>query len=408
MLSDYLPYPVRRLLPSLSKKPMSRANIVSLICLPPIRPCRYYEPADNLVAYDMLIVCNIRGYADRSSALSRPRLGFILSEYRKFSVAPMMDWTDGFCRRFHRLLTRRALLYTEMITAEAIIHGDRSRLLGFSPQERPLALQIGGSDPHRLAMATRIGVDFGYDEINLNVGCPSDRVQEGRFGACLMAEPDLVARSIAAKQDVAGSTPVTVKCRIGIDDQDSEADLERFITTVSATGCRTFIVHARKAWLKGLSPKENREIPPLDYERVARLKQAHPELTIILNGGIADLADTTRHLETFDGVMLGRAAYHTPYLLADVDRVVFGETNEPPSRLEVLERLLPYVDAHVAAGGRAHSFTRHILGLYHGLPGARRFRQILSSGNVGPEHLRQAIAAVARRGSMAAEDTAAA
>lgn len=326
----------------------------------------------------------------------------------KFSVAPMMDWTDGFCRRFHRLLTRRALLYTEMITAEAIIHGDRGKLLGFSPEERPLALQIGGSDPQRLAMASKIGADFGYDEINLNVGCPSDRVQEGRFGACLMAEPDLVARAIAAMRDAARSTPVTVKCRIGIDDQDSEADLERFITTVAATACTTFIVHARKAWLKGLSPKENREIPPLDYERVARLKQAHPDLTIILNGGIADIADAKRHLETFDGVMLGRAAYHTPYLLADVDRVVFGETGEPPSRQEVLKQLLPYIDEHVAGGGRAHSFTRHILGLYHGLPGARQFRRILSGGNIGPEHLRQAIAAVDRRGGIADEDTAAA
>jgi tRNA-dihydrouridine synthase A len=308
----------------------------------------------------------------------------------------MMDWTDRHCRYFHRLLTRRALLYTEMITAEAIIHGDRERLLGFSPEERPLALQIGGSDPQRLAMATALAAPFGYDEINLNVGCPSDRVQEGRFGACLMAEPELVAACVTAMR-AESSAPVTVKCRIGIDDQDSEADLERFISTVAAAGVSTFIVHARKAWLKGLSPKENREIPPLDYGRVRRLKQVHPELTILVNGGISTLDDALTHLADLDGVMVGRSAYHTPYLLADVDRRIYGEAVEPPTRRDVLERLLPYAEAHVAAGGRLNAVTRHILGLYHGEPGARAFRRHLSGGNVGLAHLEQAMAAVDRR-----------
>ena len=308
----------------------------------------------------------------------------------------MMEWTDRHCRFFHRLLTRRALLYTEMITAEAIIHGDREKLLGFSPEERPLALQVGGSDPKRLAMATALAAPFGYDEINLNVGCPSDRVQEGRFGACLMAEPELVAASVAAMRAEC-SVPVTVKCRIGIDDQDSEADLERFITTVAAAGVSTFVVHARKAWLKGLSPKENREIPPLDYGRVRRLKRAHPELTILINGGIASLEDALAHLDSVDGVMVGRAAYHAPYLLAEVDRRIYGETISPLSRREVMERLFPYAEAHVAAGGRLNAVTRHILGLYHGEPGARAFRRHLSGGNVGLAQLEQAMAAVDRR-----------
>ena len=247
----------------------------------------------------------------------------------------MMEWTDRHCRVFLRQLTARALLYTEMVTSGAVVHGNRERLLGFDPCEHPVALQIGGSDPRELAEAARIGADFGYDEINLNVGCPSDRVQSGRFGACLMAEPELVAASVAAMAE-AVSLPVTVKCRIGIDDQDSEADLDRFVRAVADAGCRTVVVHARKAWLQGLSPKQNREVPPLDYGRVHRLKQAHPELEVVINGGIATLEDAEAHMARVDGVMLGRAAYHTPYLLAEVDRRFYGAASPAPTRGEVL------------------------------------------------------------------------
>jgi tRNA-dihydrouridine synthase A len=295
----------------------------------------------------------------------------------RFVVAPMMDWTDRHCRFFHRLLSARARLYTEMVTAEAILHGDRGRLLGFSAEEHPVALQLGGSDPARLAEAAAIGEGFGYDEINLNVGCPSDRVQEGRFGACLMAEEGLVARCVQAMR-ARVAVPVTVKCRIGIDDQDSEADLERFVTAVAEAGCRTFIVHARKAWLSGLSPKENREIPPLDHGRVHRLKAAHPELDIVLNGGIGSLNEAEAHLAHVDGVALGRAAYHNPYLLAEADRRLFGSAHAPRSRREVLEALVPYAERHVGAGGRLNNIARHILGLYRGEPGARAFRRCLS------------------------------
>src|SRR5262245_4164603 len=272
-----------------------------------------------------------------------------LDQAHRFCVAPMMDWTDRHCRFFHRLLTRRAFLYTEMVTAQAVLHGRRERLLAFSPQEHPVALQLGGSDPRRLAQAAAIGESFGYDEINLNVGCPSDRVQEGRFGACLMAEPALVADCVAAMRARVG-VPVTVKCRIGIDDQDSEADLERFIGAVARAGCRTFIVHARKAWLQGLSPKENREVPPLDYPRVHRLKAAHPELEIVINGGIASLDEAAAHLAHVDGVALGRAAYQNPYLLADVDRRLFGATGTLSRRM-VLDALLPYAGGPLQAGG---------------------------------------------------------
>jgi len=289
----------------------------------------------------------------------------------------MMDWTDLHCRYFHRLLTRRALLYTEMVTADAVLHGDRTRLLGFSPQEHPVALQLGGSDPAKLAQAAAIGEVEGYDEINLNVGCPSDRVQEGRFGACLMAEPALVARAVEAMRTRV-TVPVTVKCRIGIDDQDSEADLERFVRTVAAAGCSTFIVHARKAWLEGLSPKANREVPPLDHARVHRLKAAHPEVEIIINGGITSLDEALAHLDHVDGVALGRAAYQNPYLLAEVDRRLFGERQSPPPRGDVLEALIPYAERHLRAGGRLNNVTRHILGLYHGRPRARAFRRHLS------------------------------
>jgi tRNA-dihydrouridine synthase A len=295
----------------------------------------------------------------------------------RFVVPSMMDWTDRHCRFFHRLLSARALLYTEMVTAEAVLHGKREVLLGFSPAEHPVALQLGGSDPAKLAEAAAIGESFGYDEINLNVGCPSDRVQEGRFGACLMAEPELVARCVAAMRK-AVRVPVTVKCRIGIDDQDSEADLERFTAAVADAGCRTFIVHARKAWLQGLSPKENREIPPLDYARVYRLKAAHPELEIILNGGITSLEAAEAHLAHVDGVALGRAAYQNPYLLAEVDRRFFGAAATLPSRRAVIEALIPYTERHLAAGGRLNNIARHILGLYHGRPRARAFRRHLS------------------------------
>jgi len=306
----------------------------------------------------------------------------------------MMDWTDRHCRFFHRQLTRRALLYTEMITADAIIHGQRHRLLGFDQAEQPVALQLGGSDPAKLAEAARIGADYGYVELNLNVGCPSDRVQEGRFGACLMAEPDLVAKCVAAMQ-AAVAVPVTVKCRIGIDDQDAEADFTRFVGTVAAVGCRTFIVHARKAWLSGLSPKENREIPPLDYDRVHRLKVARPDLEIILNGGLGSLDAVGANLGGLDGAMIGRAAYQTPYILADVDASLYGEISSPPTRRGALEALLPYVERHVGEGGRLGAITRHILGIYHGKPRGRMFRRYLSEHanrfGAGPEVLTNAI-----------------
>jgi tRNA-dihydrouridine synthase A len=294
----------------------------------------------------------------------------------------MMDWTDRHCRFFHRIMTRRARLYTEMVTADAVLHGKRAHLLDFAVDEHPVVLQLGGSDPVKLADAAAIGETWGYDEINLNVGCPSDRVRGGNFGACLMADPGLVARCVRAMRD-AVSIPVTVKCRIGIDDQDSEADLERFVSSVADVGCRVFIVHARKAWLHGLSPKENREIPPLDYPRVRRLKSAHPELTIILNGGLVSVEDAKAQLEHVDGVMLGRAAYQTPWLLASIDETLFGEARAVASREEVLERLRPYVARHLQAGGRLNAVTRHILGLYHGRPKARAFRRYLSENAVG-------------------------
>ncbi len=300
-----------------------------------------------------------------------------------FAVAPMMDWTDRHCRMFHRQLTQRALLYTEMVTALAIRHGDRQRLLGFDPKEQPVALQIGGSDPALLAEAAKWGEDFGYREINLNVGCPSDRVQTGRFGACLMAEPELVRDCVGAmRQSV--KVPVTVKCRIGIDDQDAEADFTRFIATVAQSGCSTFIVHARKAWLKGLSPKENREIPPLDYDRVYRLKEARPDLTIIINGGIATLDDAEAHLAHVDGVMLGRAAYHTPWLLADVDRRIFGAEATVRSPLDAVECMKPYIVAELSRGVWLQHITRHMLGLFHGMPGGRLWRRVLSEEATRP------------------------
>lgn len=290
----------------------------------------------------------------------------------------MMDWTDRHCRYFHRLLAPRALLYTEMVTAAAVLHGDRERLLGFDPAEQPLALQLGGSEPDELARAARIGADCGYDEINLNVGCPSDRVQSGRFGACLMREPALVADCVRAMREaVAGSgVEITVKCRIGVDEQDEYAGLAEFVEHVHAAGCTTFIVHARKAWLQGLSPRENREVPPLDYERVYRLKHEHPQLTVIINGGISTLDAVQVHLRQVDGVMLGRTAYHEPYRLAEIEHALHG--TPLPARDDILQQLRPYVEAHLARGDRLQHITRHILGLYQGLPGARAFRRVLS------------------------------
>ncbi|MFY0612898.1 MAG: tRNA dihydrouridine(20/20a) synthase DusA [Hyphomicrobiaceae bacterium] len=295
----------------------------------------------------------------------------------RFCVAPMMDWTDRHCRVFHRQLTRHAMLYTEMVTADAIIRGDRERLIGHDAIEHPIALQLGGADPAKLADAARIGEERGYDEINLNVGCPSDRVQGGNFGACLMADPALVARAVTAMRE-AVDIRVTVKCRIGIDDQDSEADFANFIDTVADAGCQLFIVHARKAWLQGLSPKQNREVPPLDYDRVYRLKAARPELTIILNGGITTLVQGQAHLAHVDGVMLGRAAYQTPWILASVDALFFDDPLTQSDRDAVLSAMARYADKHIARGGRLNNVTRHMLGLYHGQPGGRLFRRYIA------------------------------
>jgi len=315
----------------------------------------------------------------------------------KFSVAPMMDWTDRHDRYFLRLISRRVLLYTEMITTGAILHGDRDRFLAFDPAERPLALQLGGAVPEELATCAQLAAERGYDEINLNVGCPSDRVQNARFGACLMADPALVADCVAAMRS-AVSVPVTVKTRIGIDEQDGYDDLRAFVETVAAAGCETFIIHARKAWLQGLSPKQNREIPPLHYERVYRLKQDVPSLDIIVNGGIVTLDEAEAHLMHVDGVMIGRAAYQTPYILAEADRRFFADGQPPPSREEVVSRLLPYVERQVAQGVPVKSITRHILGLFNGLAGARLWRRHLSEAahrpGAGPEVIEQALARV--------------
>jgi tRNA-dihydrouridine synthase A len=289
----------------------------------------------------------------------------------------MLDWTDRHCRYFHRLLAPHARLYTEMVTSAALVRGGQLRLLEHSRQEHPLALQLGGSDPGELAEAARLGRAAGYDEINLNVGCPSDRVQSGRFGACLMREPALVGECVRAMR-AAVDVPVTVKCRIGVDDQDAYADLQRFTEAMLEAGVGTLVVHARKAWLQGLSPKENREIPPLDYERVYRLKREFPGLAVVINGGIASVAQVREHLARVDGVMLGRAAYHDPYLLAQLEAALYG--TPPPSREEVLLRLRPYVEAELARGTALKHISRHLLGLYQGEPGARGFRRTLSEG----------------------------
>lgn len=295
----------------------------------------------------------------------------------------MMDWTDRHCRVFHRLLSRRARLYTEMLTTGAVIHGDRQRLLGFDASEHPVALQLGGSNPNDLAESARIGEGFGYDEINLNVGCPSDRVKDGRFGACLMAEPQLVAECVAAMKQ-AVKIPVTVKCRIGIDDQDPEVALDTLSRAVIAAGSDALVVHARKAWLNGLSPKENRDIPPLDYDRVYRLKAALPDVPVVINGGIPTVAAAKQHLTHVDGAMLGRAAYHEPWRLLSVDPELFGEPAPYATIHEAIEALMPYIESELAAGTRLHSITRHLVGAFHGVPGARAFRRYLAENCTKP------------------------
>ncbi len=300
---------------------------------------------------------------------------------RRFSVAPMLDWTDKHCRYFHRLLSQHALLYTEMVTTGALLHGDSDRFLHFNAAEHPVALQLGGSDPVALAECAKMAEQWGYAEVNLNVGCPSDRVQNGMFGACLMADPQRVADCVASMQQ-AVSIPVTVKHRIGIDDQDSYAFLCRFIDIVSAAGCSSFIVHARKAILQGLSPKQNRDIPPLDYDRVYQLKQDYPQLELIINGGIKTLAECDQHLQRLDGVMIGREAYQNPLLLAEVDQTLFA--GEPVDLDAMLLQLCDYCEQQLAHGAQLGWITRHILGLYQGQPGARRFRRFISENAFKP------------------------
>ncbi len=320
-----------------------------------------------------------------------------LRKARRFSVAPMMDWTDRHCRVLHRQLTRHALLFTEMVTSAAIVHGDHERLLGFADLEHPLAVQLGGSDPAELAEATRIATSFGYDEVNLNVGCPSDRVQSGRFGACLMAEPDLVARCVSAMRD-ATHLPVTVKCRLGIDDQDTEQSLDRFIDKMIGAGAAHVYVHARKAWLKGLSPKENRTIPPLDYSRVYRLAERLAPFEISINGGIETLDAAAEHLRHVAGVMLGRAAYHESAMLAEIDHRFYGEPERRFDLADIMNAMAAYAEEELAKGARLNNITRHMLGLANGRPGARLFRQILSVDaarkGAGPEVMLRALAAV--------------
>ena len=307
-----------------------------------------------------------------------PASAAIPADQLRLSVAPMMDWTDTHCRAFHRVLAPHARLYSEMVHANAVIHGDRTRLLAMDPSEHPVALQLGGSEPALLAQAARIGAAHGFDEINLNCGCPSDRVQAGRFGACLMREPALVAESVAAMIEAVPGTPVTVKCRLGVDDDHEWDRFLAFIDTIFDAGCRMFVVHARNAWLQGLSPKENREVPPLRYDWAYRLKQERPDLQVIVNGGIADAAEATAHLDHVEGAMLGRAAYHSPYLLHELDVAWFG--GELRTRGALLRAYRPYVEAQLAQGVFLKHIVRHILGLFAGQPGGRAFRQVLSEG----------------------------
>ena len=325
-----------------------------------------------------------------------------LAQSRRFSIAPMMDWSDHNCRFFWRLLTRQALLYTEMVTTGALIHGDRDRFLHYNTEEHPVALQLGGSNPGELARCARWAQEWGYDEVNLNCGCPSDRVQSGMFGACLMARPALVAECVQAMVESC-DIPVTVKHRIGIDAMESYEELQAFVEPVAAAGCSVFIVHARKAWLQGLSPKENREIPPLNYDWVYRLKTDYPHLTIVINGGIQTLGDCLQHLQHVDGVMLGREAYQNPWMLAQVDEILFGMDKPAESRDDIIAALLPYTQQQIARGASLNHITRHILGLYQGVPGARKFRRHLSENAykkaAGIEVLEQAYALVANNGS---------
>jgi len=302
---------------------------------------------------------------------------------RIFSIAPMMDWSDRHYRSFMRLITRRALLYSEMVTSAAVVHGDRQRLLGFSPLENPVVLQLGGAEPTQLAQAAQIGEDFGYDQINLNVGCPSDRVQAGRFGAALMLEPDLVANCFSAMRR-AVSIPVTIKCRIGVDEQNAEETLPKFLQTIADEGCETFIIHGRKAWLKGLSPKQNRDVPPLEYALVRQMKQRFAQLEIILNGGLATLDQALECSTSLNGMMIGRAAYHNPWEWVDVDRRVYGEKTKPPTREQVVQGLIEYAALEQSNGARLQDITRHVLGLFAGQPGARGWRRVLSEEGVRP------------------------
>ena len=323
----------------------------------------------------------------------------IPAETLRLSVAPMMDWTDSHCRAFPRVLAPHARLYSEMVHPNAVIHGDRARLLAMDPSEHPVALQLGGSEPALLAQAARIGAEAGFDEINLNCGCPSDRVQAGRFGACLMREPQLVADSVAAMIAAVPDVPITVKCRLGVDDDHEWERFLAFIDTIAEAGCRTFVVHARNAWLQGLSPKENREVPPLRYEWAYRLKRERPALQVMVNGGIADSGEATAHLAHVDGAMLGRAAYHTPYLLHELDVAWFG--GEQRTRGELLRAYRPYVEAQLARGVFLKHIVRHILGLFAGQPGGRAFRQVLSEGGHKPgadwSLVEQALALTERR-----------
>ncbi|HSI42051.1 MAG TPA: tRNA dihydrouridine(20/20a) synthase DusA [Xanthobacteraceae bacterium] len=327
---------------------------------------------------------------------SREGRGF---QAHRFSIAPMMDWTDRHCRAFHRVLSARARLYTEMVTALAVLHGDRARLIGFSAAEHPVAVQLGGADPAALAQAARICAEFGYDEVNLNVGCPSDRVQGGNFGACLMRSPALVGDCVAAMKAVV-DVPVTVKCRIGIDEQDPEAALDALADAVLAAGADGLVIHARKAWLEGLSPKQNREVPPLDYGRVRRLKARLPDVPVVLNGGIGSLEAGLEQLGAVDGIMLGRAAYQQPDLLLQVDPLLFGQSAPHADAFAAVEAFEPYIAAHLAQGGRLHDVTRHMLGLFGGRPGARAYRRHLATEAVRPgagiDVLRTAVAAVRR------------
>ncbi len=316
---------------------------------------------------------------------------------RRLSVAPMLDWTDRYCRYFHRLLSKQALLYTEMITTGALLFNEPARFLDFFSEEHPLALQLGGSNPEHLGKCCHLAQEWQYDEVNLNLGCPSDRVQSGKFGACLMAEPALVAECISAMTESC-SLPISAKHRIGIDDLDSYDLLTHFVDTLAAAGCQTFIVHARKAWLQGLSPKQNRDVPPLRYEIVYRLKQDFPQLEIIINGGVMNLTEANQHLQHVDGVMIGREVYHNPWMLSQADKQIYGSTRQPLNRHGIVEAFLPLVEQECSRGVPLKRLTRHILGLFHGQPGAKKWRRYLSENahkpDAGPETLMQALALV--------------